>query len=67
MPPKIRKLIQQLERAGFKNLGGKGSHRKFRHPCGEALTISGKPGDDAKKYQEIDVRKALEEIRNETK
>ena len=67
MPPKIRKLIKQLEKAGFKSLGGKGSHCKLSHPCGEALTISGKPGDDAKKYQVIAVRKALEEIEHETK
>ena len=67
MPPKLRKLIKQLEKAGFKNLGGKGSHCKYSHPSGAALTISGKPGEDAKKYQIIAVRKALDEIKNETK
>ncbi len=27
MPPKVRELIEKLERAGFQNRGGKGSHR----------------------------------------
>jgi predicted RNA binding protein YcfA (HicA-like mRNA interferase family) len=52
MPPKIRELIAQLERNGFINRGGKGSHRHYEHPLGERLTISGKEGDDAKRYQE---------------
>jgi hypothetical protein len=30
------------------------------------MTISGKLGDDAKKYQERDVEKALKEAKNET-
>lgn len=32
MPPKIRDLIAELERAGFVNRGGKGNHRNFVHP-----------------------------------
>jgi len=52
MPPKIRELIALLEKNGFVNRGGKGSHRNFEHPLGEKLTISGKPGDDSRKYQE---------------
>ncbi|MGQ0752656.1 MAG: type II toxin-antitoxin system HicA family toxin [Betaproteobacteria bacterium] len=32
MPPKVRELISELERAGFTNRGGKGSHRNFVHP-----------------------------------
>ena len=31
MPPKVRDLIAELERAGFVNRGGKGSHRNFVH------------------------------------
>jgi hypothetical protein len=31
MPPKLRELIAELERAGFVNRGGKGSHRSFVH------------------------------------
>jgi predicted RNA binding protein YcfA (HicA-like mRNA interferase family) len=61
MPRKIRELVHELERAGFLNRGGKGSHRNFEHPKGPRLTLSGSPGDDAKPYQEREVRKMIEE------
>jgi len=62
MPPKIKHLIKELERAGFVNRGGKGSHRNFVHPkVAKPVTISGKVGDDALHYQEGDVKKAIEE------
>ena len=59
MPPKIRELIEQLERNGFRNRGGKGSHRNFEHSTGERITISGKSGEDAKPYQEKLVRNSI--------
>lgn len=31
MPPKVRDLIAELEKAGFVDRGGKGSHRNFVH------------------------------------
>ena len=52
MPRKIRQLIKELKQAGFINRGGKGNHRNFIHPKGVVITISGKPGDDVKHYQE---------------
>ena len=55
MPPKIRDLMHALERAGFVDRGGKGSHRNFLHPSGIRVTLSGRPGDDAKRYQEREV------------
>jgi predicted RNA binding protein YcfA (HicA-like mRNA interferase family) len=62
MPPKIRELISQLQRAGFSDRGGKGSHRNFSHPrVTRPITISGRPGDDAKQYQIKAVRSAIEE------
>ena len=62
MPPKIRDLIAELERAGFKNRGGKGSHRNFLHPnVIEPITISGKQVDDAKHYQIRAVKIAIKE------
>lgn len=62
MPKKIRELISELEKAGFVNRGGKGSHRNFVHPCViKPVIISGKTGDDAKKYQERAVEAAIEE------
>ncbi|AFM12112.1 type II toxin-antitoxin system HicA family toxin [Turneriella parva] len=61
MPRKIRELIADLERAGFKDRGGKGSHRNFTHPAMQQIvTISGKNGDDALPYQEKAVKKALD-------
>jgi predicted RNA binding protein YcfA (HicA-like mRNA interferase family) len=63
MPPKIRELIAELERAGFVDRGGKGGHRNFVHPdARKPITISGKLGDDAKHYQVRAVRLALEEL-----
>lgn len=63
MPRKVRQLIADLTRAGFANRGGKGSHRNFTHPKGLRVTVSGHPGDDAKHYQERDVRRALDAVR----
>lgn len=64
MPSKIRQLIRQLEKAGFTDRGGKGSHRNFLHPqCRFPVTISGREGDDAKPYQEKAVRQALKEAK----
>jgi predicted RNA binding protein YcfA (HicA-like mRNA interferase family) len=59
MPRKIRQLIADLEKAGFEYRGGRGSHRNYTHPKGQRLTLSGKPGDDAKHYQERDVSRAI--------
>ncbi len=62
MPPKVRDLIAELERAGFADRGGKGSHRNFVHPrVKRPVTISGQPGDDAKRYQLRAVKLAIEE------
>ena len=53
VPRKIRQLVTDLEKAGFVLVpGGKGSHRKFRHPkLPGPLILSGQSGDDAKHYQ----------------
>jgi predicted RNA binding protein YcfA (HicA-like mRNA interferase family) len=63
MPRKLRQLIADLERGGFVNRGGKGSHRNFTHPQGVRVTLSGSSGDDAKHYQERDVRRALASVK----
>ena len=63
MPRKVRQLIADLERAGFANRGGKGSHRNLTHARGVRVTLSGSPGDDAKHYQERDVRRALSAVK----
>ena len=65
MPKKIRELMQDLRNAGFAILpgGGKGSHRKFVHEkYPGAVTLSGREGDDAKVYQERQVKRAIEQV-----
>jgi predicted RNA binding protein YcfA (HicA-like mRNA interferase family) len=64
MPRKVRELIRDLERAGFANRGGKGSHRNYLHPRGVRITVSGGLGDDAKPYQERDAATALRAARS---
>jgi predicted RNA binding protein YcfA (HicA-like mRNA interferase family) len=61
MPRKIRELIGDLEREGFVNRGGRGDHRNFEHAKGMRVTLSGQLGDDAKPYQEREVRKKIQE------
>jgi predicted RNA binding protein YcfA (HicA-like mRNA interferase family) len=62
MPRKVRELIGDLERAGFVNRGGKGSHRNYEHPTGARVTVSGQLGDDAKPYQEREVKNKIQEV-----
>ena len=59
VPPKIRDLESRLRGAGFIRQAAKGSHRKWTHPSGKFLVISGREGDDAKKYQEEQVQSAI--------
>ncbi|MFA5256654.1 MAG: type II toxin-antitoxin system HicA family toxin [Opitutales bacterium] len=61
MPKKIRELVSMLTKAGFIDRGGKGSHRNFQHPKGIRVTLSGGQGDDAKPYQEKEVKRSIEE------
>ena len=63
MPKKIRELIRELEKAGFVNRDGKGSHRNYTHARGPKITVSGNPAHDAKPYQERDVAWAIREVR----
>ena len=65
MPPKIRQLVKILQKAGFSQRKGKGSHRVYRHPNGTIITLSGQPGQDAKPYQVLQVRDAIEQMQNE--
>jgi predicted RNA binding protein YcfA (HicA-like mRNA interferase family) len=51
--------------AGFTIIprGGKGSLRKFAHPkYPGAVTLSGQDGDDAKNYQERQIKRAIEDV-----
>ena len=60
--PGLRELVAELKRHGFVDRGRKGSHRSFTHPrLTQPVTLSGDPGDDAKKYQEKAVKAAIAE------
>ncbi|MCK5540735.1 MAG: type II toxin-antitoxin system HicA family toxin [Deltaproteobacteria bacterium] len=59
----MKQIIKELEKAGFSNRGGKGSHRNFYHGKGVALTISGKLNDDVKSYQEKLVKLKIDEVK----
>jgi predicted RNA binding protein YcfA (HicA-like mRNA interferase family) len=59
VPRKIRQLISDLEHAGFTHTSTSGSHRKYRHPVGTTVILSGQSGADAHHYQEKDVRRAI--------
>jgi predicted RNA binding protein YcfA (HicA-like mRNA interferase family) len=64
MPKKIGELKKILEKAGFQKLPGKGSHTNWIHPLYSGkVTISGKDGNDAKPYQEKEVKQAIQEVK----
>lgn len=55
-----------LLKAGFTDEPGKGSHTKWFHPRFKGrVTLSGKDGDDARRYQEKEVRQAIEQVKEE--
>jgi predicted RNA binding protein YcfA (HicA-like mRNA interferase family) len=63
LPKKIRELKAMLLKTGFTYRPGKGSHTVWNHPnLPYSLTLSGKDGDDAERYQEKDVRNALRDL-----
>ncbi|UHD14244.1 type II toxin-antitoxin system HicA family toxin [Thiocapsa bogorovii] len=65
MPQEIRDLLAAPRDAGFEEIlgAGKGSHRKLVHPrYTGAVTGSGKTGDDAKRYQEKQVARAIDMV-----
>jgi predicted RNA binding protein YcfA (HicA-like mRNA interferase family) len=59
VPPRIRELEARLRQAGFTRQAAKGSHRKWIHPTGRFVVLSGSEGDDAKRYQEAQVDEAI--------
>ncbi len=68
MAKKIRELKAMLLKAGFTYRSGKGSHTVWSHPkLDYSLTLSGKDGNDADRYQEKDVRNALRDIDQQNK
>jgi predicted RNA binding protein YcfA (HicA-like mRNA interferase family) len=64
VPKKIRELKAMLLKAGFTYRSSKGSHTVWSHPLLKySLTMSGKDGADADRYQEKDVRNALRDLK----
>ena len=66
MPKKIRELKTMLRKAGFAQIPkrGKGSHSVWAHPLyNGSITLSGKDGKDAQRYQEQDVKRAIRELK----
>ena len=66
VPRKIRELKADLQKAGFRLRPGKGSHTVWKHPLlpNERVSLAGNDGDDAERYQEREVRIALEKLRD---
>jgi predicted RNA binding protein YcfA (HicA-like mRNA interferase family) len=48
VPLKVREVIKELEKAGWRQIRVKGDHRIFRHPGGRITVISGQLGDDVR-------------------
>lgn len=46
MPLKVREVIKELERTGWRQVRMKGDHRVFKHPDGRITVVSGQLGDD---------------------
>ena len=64
MPKKIRELKQMLQKSGFDERPGKGSHTNWTHPNYRGrVTIAGKDGSDAKRYLEKEVERAIEQVK----
>ena len=68
MPPKVRQLKASLKKAGANQISQEGSHTKWKHPLipSTIVVLSGHDGDDAKPYQEKDVKVLLKQIREIT-
>lgn len=64
MPRKIRQLQEDLLRAGFTLVPkrGKGDHAYFEHPDGVIVILDGQRNDDAKPYQEKQVKQAIARV-----
>ncbi|WIG58443.1 MAG: hypothetical protein OJF49_001189 [Ktedonobacterales bacterium] len=65
MPRKVRELEAELRKEGFIRRPGKGSHRRWTHALYPGhVALSGQEGDDAKSYQEREVRNAIQTVRD---
>ena len=65
MPRKICEVRADLRQAGFAIDHQSGSHQVWKHPIlpGISAVIAGSDGADAKPYQETQLRRALQALR----
>lgn len=65
MPRKLRELRAEMRRHGARITAQVGSHEKWKHPLVHDVYVelSGADGNDAKPYQEKDVKRLIREIR----
>lgn len=64
MVRKLRELRRELRDAGFEMIAdrGKGDHELWRHDANKiTVGLDGRDGNDAKHYQEKEVRAAIED------
>ena len=64
-PRKLRELRADLRQAGFALDHQAGSHQIWKHPLlpGIGANLAGKDSADARLYQEAEVRRALQALR----
>lgn len=63
MARKKRHIRADLAREGFSNCGGKGDHTVWVHPLVPGhVSVDSKDGDDAKPYDERNLRRALHDL-----
>lgn len=64
MPRKVRQLKADLRKAGAIQVSQEGSHTKWKHALvpDKEVVIAGHDGDDARAYQEKEVRELLDHI-----
>jgi predicted RNA binding protein YcfA (HicA-like mRNA interferase family) len=48
VPLKIREVIKELEKAGWRQVRAKGDHRIFKDSDGRITVVSGQLGDDVR-------------------
>jgi predicted RNA binding protein YcfA (HicA-like mRNA interferase family) len=59
-------LIKDLRKAGWEIEHISGSHRIFKHPkVSGHVSLAGRDGDDAKPYEEKNVREAVRKSREQ--
>lgn len=65
MPRKLRELRAEMRRHGARITAQVGSHEKWKHllVADYYVQLAGADGDDAKPYQEKDVKRLIRKIR----